>query len=110
MLAQARPADPEKSRSGAIVAGATRRQRHDARYRSRAERFGYEAERRQVIRRHLECAPRPSQRHGASPASEFGYPLHGLPILTMVRGSVVMERRVLANEFSPGRYLARKAA
>jgi hypothetical protein len=39
----------------------------------------------------------------------FGYPLHGLPILTMVRGSV-MERGKLANESSPGRYLPRMAA
>jgi hypothetical protein len=34
----------------------------------------------------------------------FGYPLHGLPILTMVRGSVVMEHGKLANESSPGRF------
>ena len=37
----------------------------------------------------------------------FGYPLHGLPILTMVRGSVVMERGTFADERSHGRFLRR---
>jgi hypothetical protein len=37
----------------------------------------------------------------------FGYPLHGLPILTMVRGSVVMESGTLVEERSHGRFLRR---
>jgi dihydroorotase-like cyclic amidohydrolase len=37
----------------------------------------------------------------------FGYPLHGLPTLTMVRGSVVMERGALVDERSHGRFLRR---
>ena len=37
----------------------------------------------------------------------FGFPLHGLPVLTMVRGEVVMQGRALTDAPSRGRYLAR---
>jgi dihydroorotase-like cyclic amidohydrolase len=37
----------------------------------------------------------------------FGFPLHGLPIMTMVRGEVVVHRRKPANGPARGRYLRR---
>lgn len=38
----------------------------------------------------------------------FGYPLHGLPMLTMVRGTVVMAERELVEDRPRGRYLPRR--
>jgi dihydropyrimidinase len=40
----------------------------------------------------------------------FGFRLHGLPVMTMVRGEVVMEQRKLSDTTSRGRYLARGLA
>jgi dihydroorotase-like cyclic amidohydrolase len=40
----------------------------------------------------------------------FGYPIHGLPVLTMVRGTVVMENRQIVDETPRGRYLPRPVA
>jgi dihydropyrimidinase/dihydroorotase len=37
----------------------------------------------------------------------FGFPLHGLPVMTMVRGEVVMQGRQLAEAPAQGRYLRR---
>jgi len=39
----------------------------------------------------------------------FGYPLRGLPVLTMVRGTVVMAERELVDDRPRGRYLPRPA-